>query len=75
MLYNPVNKTWAPHWPGVNHLVKENYLQDEDRDVVTVGRFTDGRPTGLTWQWRSKGSFTNKRENNLFSALSSVNLR
>ena len=55
MLYNPVNKTWAPHWPGVNHLVKENYLQDEDRDVVTVGRFTDGRPTGLTWQWRSKG--------------------
>ena len=34
MLYNPVNKTWSQHWPGVNHLVKENYLDDEARQLT-----------------------------------------
>ena len=30
-LYNPVNQTWSQHWPGVNHLVRDNYLEDEER--------------------------------------------
>ena len=30
-LYNPVNQSWSPHWPGVNHLVRDNYLEDEAR--------------------------------------------
>ena len=30
-LYNPVNQSWSSHWAGVNHLVRDNYLEDEDR--------------------------------------------
>ena len=30
-LYNPVNQSWSQHWPGVNHLARENYLDDEER--------------------------------------------
>ena len=57
LLYNPVNKTWSQHWPGVNHLLADNYLEDEAREVVTVGRIQEGQqPSGLAWQWRSKAS-------------------
>ena len=50
--------TWSDHWSMVNHLHKEDYLEDEDRDLVTVGKFSQGRPQGLAWQWRSKGRIT-----------------
>ena len=51
-LYSPVNNTWAPHWPGVNSLVSD-ILEDEARELITVSKFSQEKPAGLTWQWRS----------------------
>ena len=48
-LYNPVNSTWAPYWPGI---ARDN-LEDEAREVITVSKFSPEKPSGLTWQWRS----------------------
>ena len=50
--------TWSDHWPRVNHLNKEDYSEDEEMDLVTVGKFSQGRPRGLAWQWRSKERIT-----------------
>ena len=50
--------TWSDHWPRVNHLNKEDYSEDEEMDLVTVGKFSKGRPQGLAWQWRSKERIT-----------------
>ena len=59
-LYNPVNNIWATSWPGDSLedetrevvTVSDN-LEDEAREVITVSKFSQGKPAGLTWQWRS----------------------
>ena len=52
--------TWSDNWSMVNHLHKEDYTEVEEMDLVTVGKFSQGRPQGLAWQWRSKGRITEK---------------
>ena len=46
---------FTDHFAHVNDIIeKGDYKEDTDRSVVTIGTFHGGRPSGLTWQWRSK---------------------
>jgi len=55
MLFDKEKDIFTDHFAHVNDLIEEgNYKEDTDQRVVTIGTFRKGRPTGLTWQWRTK---------------------
>ena len=60
MLYSPrwndessVTK-FSKHTFGYNDVLSGDHTDDNDSRRRTVSKFSQGLPTGLTWQWRSK---------------------
>ena len=54
-LFDPQTGEFTEHFAHVNdEPEKDDDREDVKRRVVTVSRFHEGVPTGLSWQWRSK---------------------
>jgi len=57
-LYDPADDKFVPHVAGWNDRVEydDNGEElEENRRVVTIARFNEGRPTGRVWQWVGRG--------------------
>jgi len=53
-LYDPVDNTYSDNIAGWNdqlELDDDGEEEEDNRKVVTLARFLDGRPVGRVWQW------------------------